>query len=150
MTDVQQTLTLARFVDMPREKVWEAWTDSGLLDRWWWPARFQTAYEVDLRIGGQFSFRTADLPDLGVLTVSGTYIEIRHPERLAYTWRWENGDEPLSQVTIDFAERAAGTEVCITHRGFVTREDCDNHRLGWSDCLDRLEALIPQWPLGSR
>lgn len=141
MINVQDTLEMTRMLDSPRETVWEAWTDPAVLARWWWPARFQTVYEVDLRVGGDFSFRTADLPDLGVLAVSGTYIEVRRPERLVYTWRWEGQAEPPTKVTVEFVERGQGTEVRITHAGFASEGERNNHLQGWNDCLDRLQSL---------
>ena len=141
MTDAQESLTLSRVLDTPREAVWGAWTDPAVLARWWWPARFQTVYEVDLRPGGRYSFRTADLPDLGVLALSGAYLEVRGPERLVYSWHWGGEDRP-TQVEVEFLDRAGKTEIGVTHRGFAGADECANHVMGWNDCLDRLEALF--------
>ncbi len=142
MTDVLDRLTMTRSFDAPREQVWEAWTTPEILARWWWPARFGTTYQVDLRVGGRYSFRTADLPNMGVLAVSGTYLEIRRPERLVYTWQWENQDEPATCVTVEFLDRGDTTELHITHQGFAGEGDCNNHTIGWNDCLDRLQEML--------
>jgi len=112
-------LTLDRLIAAPRAEVFRAWTEPELLARWWWPARFRTTYEVDLRLGGRWRFRTADLPDLGVLAVGGVFLEVRVPERLVYTWVWEGAGEGETLVTVE--GRA-----------------CDEHAQGWNDCLDRL------------
>jgi uncharacterized protein YndB with AHSA1/START domain len=141
MTDGQDALRVTRIIDAPREEVWKAWTDPDVLARWWWPARFQTSYDVDLRVGGQYTFRTIDLPNIGVLAVTGTYLEVRRPGRLVYTWRWERQDEPPTRVMVDFVERGSQTELHIVHQGFATEEERENHVVGWSDCLDRLHAL---------
>lgn len=131
-------LILARLVAAPRLEVFRAWTEPELLARWWWPARFRTTYEVDLHPGGRWRFRTVDLPDLGVLAVGGTFIEVHVPERLLYTWAWEGaaGDETL--VTVEFHDRGAQTEVLVRHERFVDGNARDEHAQGWADCLDRL------------
>jgi uncharacterized protein YndB with AHSA1/START domain len=142
MTDVQSTLRLTRVLDVPREDVWEAWTDPEMLARWWWPARFRTAHEIDLAVGSRYTFRSADLPDIGVLALTGTYLEVRRPERLVYTWQWEGQDEWPTQVTVELLERGGKTEVHIVHQGFATTQERENHVVGWTDCLDRLHILL--------
>lgn len=146
MTDVQPALELTRVLNAPREKVWAAWTDPEMLAQWWWPAWFQTVYEVDLRVGGRYRFRSADLPDLGILAVTGTYLEVRRPERLVYTWQWEGEDGPPTRVTVDFLAREDQTELRITHQGFVSEHESANHLVGWRDCLSRLESLFAGSP----
>ena len=133
------TLTLSRLVAAPRADVFRAWTEPELLTRWWWPARFRTTYEVDLRPGGRWRFRTADLPDLGVLAVGGAFLEVRAPERLVYTWVWEEGAaEGETLVTVEFRDRGDQTEVHVTHERFADRRARDEHVQGWADCLERL------------
>lgn len=124
--------------------VFRAWTDPTVLARWWWPARFETTYTVDLQVGGRYRFRTVDLPDLGVLSVGGTFLEVRAPERLVYTWSWgEEDEEGETRVTVEFHERGPRTEVIVTHEGFAAVHERDANVQGWNDCLDRLDRLAP-------
>ncbi|HEX6507058.1 MAG TPA: SRPBCC domain-containing protein [Chloroflexota bacterium] len=141
MTDVDTVLTITRTVDAPAEVVWRLWTSPEDLASWWWPARFGTTYEVDLREGGSYRFYTRDLPDMGVLAVSGRYLLVRPPDLLMYTWRWEGGDEPESRVTVELVKRGGRTDLRIRHEGLTGVEERDNHIIGWNDCLDRLEQL---------
>lgn len=141
MTNVDTDLRLTRLLGAPRERVWQAWTAPEGLARWWWPERFQTTYEVDLRQGGRYHFRTVDLPDIGVLSLAGTFLEVSPPERLEYTWRWEQDLDTESQVTAEFAARGGQTDVHVVHTGLVSTQDRDNHILGWNDCLDRLARM---------
>lgn len=134
-------LALVRTVAAPRERVFRAWTDPTELARWWWPPRFQTTYEVDLRVGGAYRFRSIHLPDIGVLAVSGTFLEVDPPARLVYTWRWEGTDDPETQVAVEFSDRGRHTEITITHAGFSDAPDRANHEQGWNDCLVRLVDL---------
>lgn len=141
MTEVETTVAVARLLPAPRERVWRAWTKPGELAGWWWPQRFETTYEVDLREGGRYRFRSADLPDIGVLSISGTFLEVRRPELLAYTWRWEH-EEHETRVSVEFVELEDRSRVDVHHEGFTSCEERDNHVVGWNDCLDRLEARI--------
>lgn len=144
MTDDVNTLEIVRLLDAPPERVWQAWTAPEALARWWWPERFRTTYEVDLRVGGAYRFRTADLSDLGVLGISGTFLEIEPPRRLVYTWRWEHDAGQQTEVTVEFLDRGGSTELRVTHRGFADEQDRENHVRGWNDCLDRLVAYSGQ------
>ena len=102
MTEIGQEIALElshRFA-APREKVFEAWTDPEVLRRWWAaaPTWDTPLAEVDLREGG--SYRLSMRTDTGeVHTVRGEYTEVRPPERLAYTWAWEEGPEPVMEGT---------------------------------------------------
>lgn len=51
MTDLP-TYVLDRVFDAPRNLVWKAWTDPGLLHRWYGPNAVTTIHKYDLRPGG--------------------------------------------------------------------------------------------------
>lgn len=136
------TLVLARTFPAPREAVFRAWTEPAALARWWWPARFATTYDIDLRAGGGYRFRTAELPELGVLGVSGTFLEVRAPERIVYTWAWEGSEDAETRVTVEFRDHGHHTQVVLRHERFATEQERDDHAQGWSDCLDRLAGAL--------
>ena len=64
-----------------------------VLRRWWaaGPDWGTPLAEVDLRPGGRYRLSMRE-PGGAVHTVGGEYLEVRRPERLVYTWAWE--DEP--------------------------------------------------------
>jgi uncharacterized protein YndB with AHSA1/START domain len=136
------TVDLRRSFDGPCDAVFHAWTDPALLAQWWWPARFQTSYEVDLSVGGRYRFASADLPGMGVLCATGRYLEISAPEMLVYTWTWEGTDDAETLVTVEFHDVGPRCEVVLRHAGFADEGERDNHVQGWTDCLDRLDQLI--------
>jgi uncharacterized protein YndB with AHSA1/START domain len=78
--------------------------------------------------------------------VSGTYREIIPPERLVFTWAWEEagarGHETL--VTIELLEAPGGTRLELTHEVFETEERRDRHGHGWSGCFDCLEQALAE------
>jgi uncharacterized protein YndB with AHSA1/START domain len=140
----QNTLNLRRIFKAPREKVFRAWTDPEELKTWWGPEGYVTpSAEVDLRVGGKYRLGMRKLPDGEIFYLSGAYREVRLPERLVYTWRWEAKPEMgETLVTVEFREVGRSTEVVLTHERFPTEKARDDHNRGWSGCLDRLAKLL--------
>jgi uncharacterized protein YndB with AHSA1/START domain len=139
------TLRLTHTFAAPREKVFRAWTDPQALKQWWIPADgFSVpSAEIDLRVGG--GYRVAMRSQSGeIFYLVGTYREVRPPERLVYTWRWEETEMNVGEtlVTVEFRRRGSSTEVAITHSLFPNGELRDRHAQGWSGCLDRLARTI--------
>jgi uncharacterized protein YndB with AHSA1/START domain len=151
MTQTGQDIALElthRFA-APRERVFDAWTNPEVLKRWWAAgATWETPLaEVDARQGG--SYRLSMRTDEGeVHTVHGEYREVRPPERLAYTWAWEEGPEPVVEasgntlVVIDFLEDGDGTLVKLTHSGFANEQQREMHVHGWEAVLANLESRV--------
>jgi len=51
--DVKE-LTLTRLIDAPRERVWKAWSDPEMVQRWWGPDHFSSpSCKMDFRVGGK-------------------------------------------------------------------------------------------------
>lgn len=151
MTEVEQDLTLElshRF-EAPRAEVFEAWTNPEVLRRWWAaaPTWSTPLAEVDAREGG--AYRLSMRTDEGeVHTVGGEFTEVRPPERLAYTWSWEQGPDAAMSgsehtlVVIDFIEDGEATLVRLTHSGFGNEEIRGMHVQGWEAVLANLEQAV--------
>jgi uncharacterized protein YndB with AHSA1/START domain len=146
---VSELLRVSRRFAAPRPRVFDAWTNPRVLERWWTASDAWTdpAAEVDLRTGGCYRLSMRDANSGAIETVAGEYTEVRSPERLAYTWTWE-GDPELMRgsertlVVVDFLEAGDETEVVLTHRGFADRRIRDLHEGGWGACLDSLERNV--------
>jgi uncharacterized protein YndB with AHSA1/START domain len=142
-------LRLTRRFAAPRERVFAAWTDPELLRRWWAALEgWQTARaEVDLRPQGRYRLTMRD-PEAGAeYTVSGEFVEVVPPARLAYTWTWEGDAEIMrgsegTLVTVEFAADGDGTEVVLTHTGFAGEHIRDLHGEGWTGCLANLKGAL--------
>src|SRR3954467_14531029 len=108
-----------RFAAAP-ERVFDAWTDPELLRRWWAarPDWDTPAAEVDLRPGGRYRLSMRDTAHDLVRTVEGEYTEVQRPERLAYTWAWEDGDGGETHVVVEFHAHGDGTEVVLRQADF--------------------------------
>ena len=140
----ETTLQIKRTFLAARDKVFRAWTDPTELARWFAPsADYSTVVpELDLRVGGAYRLEMHH-KDGNVHRVSGTYREIKPPEKLAFTWRWEQ--EPNAQeslVTVEFHDRGDSTEIVLTHEQLPNSEQRDKHSQGWNGCLEQLSKFL--------
>jgi len=81
--------------------------------------------------------------------IGGVYRDLRRPDRIAYTWQWEEG--PMAgAATLDevsLSDRDGATLLEMRHSGFSTTAACDAHSRGWNGPLNRLAELLD--PRGS-
>jgi uncharacterized protein YndB with AHSA1/START domain len=139
------TLNLTRTYSAPREEVFRAWTEPEALKRWFAPSdEFSTPIaEVDLRVGGAYRIGMKPPDQEDMFIVVGTYREVQPPERLVFTWSWEEGmDVGETLVTVEFRDLGGSTEVVLTHELFPNEQARDKHNEGWSGCLERLEKIL--------
>ena len=140
------TLKVSRVFDAPRERVFRAWTDPRVLEKWWGPPGFSCPLaQVDLRTGG--AYRLGMKPPQGeTFYLGGTFREVRPPERLVYTWQWEEDTEGTGEtlVTVEFKDLGARTEVVLTHERFPDAGAVRRHGDGWNGCLESLAHLLAQ------
>jgi uncharacterized protein YndB with AHSA1/START domain len=133
-------LTISRVIDAPRPLVFKAWTDPGQIARWWGPKGYTTVdYEMDVRPGGAYRFRMRS-PEGTDHRKRGVYHEIVAPERIVFTFAWEDpdgrlGPELLVTVTLDALD--AKTRLTLHQSGFDAVETRDSHIGGWTSCLER-------------
>lgn len=147
----QQTMDVAvleveRHIKAPPNKVFDAWTKPDLLVKWWGPDGFDTPeHSLDVSQGG--NWRTVMRSPEGKLhIVSGVYRKIERPDRLEFTWAWEQEDGSPGKetvVTVTFEAANGGTRMRLVQKGFADAPSRDGHKGGWTssfDCLERLFA----------
>jgi len=137
------TLHLRRTVPASREAVFSAWTDPDSVRRWFGaPDTSIPRADLDVRVGGDYRIEMES--PLGTASVFGTYIEVERPERLVYTFCWEGLPAPIAetQVTVEFHDRGAATEVVLTHERQPSRAAHEWHRWGWTHSLERFADLL--------
>ena len=113
--------------------------------RWWGPQGFVTTHcDMDIRPAGAFRccMRSPEGTDHWK---RGVYREIVEPERIVFTFAWEDangkpGHELLTTVT--FADEGAKTRLTLHQAEFETVERCDDHRTGWTSCLERFAEYM--------
>jgi uncharacterized protein YndB with AHSA1/START domain len=153
MTETTQptdtSLRVERTFDAPAEQVFDAWTNPEVLRRWWRadPTWSTPVAEVDLRVGGSYRISMLD-PDGAVrLTVMGQYREVRRPERLVYSWQWEQEDGTpghASLVTVGFHADGERTKVVLVHSGLESASSSERHTHGWNGVLDQLQGHLSE------
>ena len=144
-TAEKTSLEIKRFINAPRERVYEAWTDPAELQRWFGPEEVRTIkIDADVRVGGKYRWdlQKQDGEEWACL---GEYRELVPGKKIVFTWKWDD-DEAWenhdSVVTVELSDRDGGTEVKLTHEKLPSEESRDRHNQGWNSVLDRLEKFV--------
>jgi len=144
-TSRERELVVTRVLDAPRRLVFKAWTEPEQVARWWGPQGFVTTLcEMDIRPGG--AYRVGMRSSQGTHHVRrGVYREIVEPERIVFTYAWEDaegkpGHETL--VTVTFAEQGTKTKLTLHQAIFETATARDAHQAGWTSCLERFAEYL--------
>ena len=148
MSNTQTTavpaLVLRRTYNVPPQRLFDAWTTPAIAATFLGPGDVTVPeIEMDVRPGGTYRIVMVKA-DGERLPVTGTYREVRPPERLSMTWRWEEdnpADEYDTILTLEFNPVAGGTEVVLTHAQIATAESRENHAHGWGLILDQLAVI---------
>jgi uncharacterized protein YndB with AHSA1/START domain len=131
-------LQLRRTYQASPEELFAAWTTPEALKRWHAPNDLTVVLaEVDLREGGRYRIHMQEPGDGAMHKVGGTYRVVDPPRKLVYTWRWE-GEPVETEVTLEFLPKERGTELVLTHRGFVNDDARGHHEQGWTAIMTRL------------
>ena len=115
-----------------------------LFTQWFGPKGFSVrSTEFDVRVGGGYRFWMQP-PDGEQFAISGDFREVDPPVRLVYTFLYDDPDPDDQETVVTFALRGVNTstEVTVEQRPFTTEQRLSLHQQGWSDTLDRLEAVL--------
>lgn len=119
----------------PRETVFELLSTVEGLCRW-----MAVSAEVELRPHGRVSWRHENGD-----VMLGRFLEIESPERLLFSYGWENGQLGVGPestiVEITLREDAGATELHLVHRS-LPLEGAPRHEQGWRYFLQRLRAAV--------
>jgi uncharacterized protein YndB with AHSA1/START domain len=120
----EPTTTISHVVPAPPALVFDAWTNTDRLPRWWGPREQRmTICEVDLRVGGTWHF--ASIGPNGVEHgFHGEYRVIEQPGRLVATFVYEGAPEHEAVDEISFTAVEGGTLVTVhtTHASVLARD----------------------------
>ena len=142
------TLTVSRRYRATRERVFDAWTNPEIMKQWFSPEGVTNPdIQVDLRVGGAYRVEMLT-PDGRRPVAVGTYQEITRPERLVFTWAWEDETDDAhtgqTLVTVEFLKHGDGTDVVVSHEGFPAEEGRKGHEDGWTSSLVCLESVLSE------
>lgn len=120
---LDREIVLARVINAPRTKVFEAWTKVEHLSQWFGPAGFTIEnMEADIRVGGTWRFNMIS-PDGVRYSNRMVFLEISPPERIVLDHGSDiDADPGRFRVTITFDEQSNGKTVLTLRQLHPTRE----------------------------
>jgi len=138
-------LVVSRQIDAPRALVFQAWTQPEHVARWWGPQGFTTIFcDMDIRVGGKYRCVMRSPQGTEHCKV-GVYREIVEPERIVFTFAWEDASGNPSHellITVTFEELGAKTLLTLRQGTFQTTDQRDSHVIGWTSCLERFAGYM--------
>jgi uncharacterized protein YndB with AHSA1/START domain len=156
-TSMSDAIVITREFDVPRERVWAAWTDPQQVSRWWGPKGWSSGTNrIDLRVGGKYIFNM-QMPDGQNVWSCGRYLDIVPLERLVCTDSFsdEQGniasgteyglpeDAPLEYyMTVELAEVNGKTRMTVTHIGMPEGDMKEMSVQGLNESFDKMEAMF--------
>jgi uncharacterized protein YndB with AHSA1/START domain len=138
-------LVITRLFNAPRELVFKAWTDPKLAMRWWGPRWHPATHiDMDVRPGGTWRNCLTSKEDGSELWHHGVFREVVPPERLVFTFVWEEeGERGMENiVTVTFADEGGKTRLTLRQAPFQSVAERGGHGEGWNSTLDRLEEQL--------
>jgi uncharacterized protein YndB with AHSA1/START domain len=150
-TVIHSTFSLERSYPYPPERVFAAFSDPQIKQRWFSPGEDQEVekFTMDFRVGGaeRLVYRIAPgAPVTGVITNEGIIQDIVPNQRVVTASTMALNDRRFSSslVTMELLPRDGGTDLICTHQGAFF-EGSDGPRIreaGWRALLDRLEEQL--------
>jgi uncharacterized protein YndB with AHSA1/START domain len=137
-------LQLAHDLDATAERVFRALTEPAELAQWWGPAGF-TSPKVDFEPRAGRSYRIKmQPPDGDAFYLRGEFREVDPPQRLVYTFNWEepDPDDQETLVTLTLGDEGKATKLTLDQGPFATEGRLALHRDGWSESFERLRTVL--------
>jgi len=140
-----RTLSLEKIFDAPIELVWEAWTSSEHIIKWWAPSGMDLkVIEHNFKVGGKWKY-TMQMPDGTEFISEGTYKEIVEMEKIVTSADFrpmtENVELHASFEKLDNQTKFAFSVIHETE-DYCKQQEKMGFYNGWGSAFDRLESLV--------
>jgi uncharacterized protein YndB with AHSA1/START domain len=136
-------LDMTRVLNAPVQAVFEAFSESNALVKWFGPMGF-TIPDLRFRpvVGDSYRIEMRP-PDGGSFHLTGEFRDVDPPTRLSYTFVWEDPDpdDVETLVALSFRDLGGTTEVLLSQGPFKTQARRELHCRGWTESFDKLERL---------
>jgi uncharacterized protein YndB with AHSA1/START domain len=141
--EAARVVRIERTFNAPAEEVFDAWTDVEVIKRWFRPASGwqEPSAEVDLRVGGKVRVVMRD-PDGQPVEAGGEYTLIERPNRLAFTWTFDDDPSNQQMIELQFTERDGVTTVLFVNSDISEQSRRDAQYEGWNTCFDELQLVL--------
>jgi uncharacterized protein YndB with AHSA1/START domain len=127
----------------PPDVVYQEWTDPGKLAEWMCPRPARCLnVEADPRIGGTLAFDIEDADQ--VFRVSGNYLTLERPHRLAFSWSCSTWPDPAIQtiVTVTIDPDGAEASIMTIEHELLPAALIQQHAQGWAAITTQLESRL--------
>lgn len=154
MTETIKQLNIVRLINAPREQVFKAWTEPGLLSKWWGPSGVTNPVcELDLRVGGKIHIVMLAGDELGDLAgsewpMTGIFQEITPPLKLVYTSSAIIDGKPILDTLNTLTLEDLKGKTKMTFNIVVTRitpeasGPLSGMEIGWNQSIDKLVKQV--------
>lgn len=149
-TITDRDLVLNRVLNVPREKIFQAWTNPELMKQWFVPKPWSIArVETDVRAGGTSLIVMRD-PEGNEYPNKGVYLEVVKNEKIvftdAYTEAWLPSEKPFFTGIVLLEDAGDGKTNYTAIARHWNMEDRATHEKmgfheGWGKCAEQLEEL---------
>lgn len=151
--DPDRDLVIERVIRAPRRAVWNAWTDTALLRRWWVPApTIARVDRLDVRPGGGFVTRMSDDGREFVPHTDGVFLLVEDGRRLVFTNAISSTWHPAAPAPVAMTaeivleEHPDGTHyrAIVRHQDPATRARHEELGFfdGWGTVTEALASLV--------
>jgi uncharacterized protein YndB with AHSA1/START domain len=158
MASESSDVVVTRTFDVPRERVWRAWSDPDEVMKWWGPQGFTSpTCRMDFREGG-VTLVCMRSDQGGDLYNTWTYRSIEPPERIEFVQGFadENGGPVAPQdlglppgipqevrhvVTLTALDDGS-TELTVHEYGYPNAEIATVSRAGMEQCIDKMASSL--------
>ena len=134
-------LVIERHINAPRDVVYRFFVEPERLVQW-----LGVVVDIEPEVGGRF------LVDItGTDVVDGRFLELVVPERVVFSWGWQdnpNVPSRSSTVAVELHDVDGGTDLVMTHSGLPAPAVAD-HTSGWKYFLPRLDIAATGGDPGS-
>jgi uncharacterized protein YndB with AHSA1/START domain len=141
--DGKYRVVVHRRMPVPREIVYEAWTDPDGLKEWMCPGDVVSAEaSLDVRVGG--SFRIIMRSKNSVHEHIGTYQIVEPPAKLRFTWSGLENPDEITLVTVEFFAHGDESELIITHERLTKSDEAQRYEMGWGTIAGKFAAYLAE------
>ena len=144
---IHDTVVVRRLYEATVERVYRAWTDAALLERWYVPGDESwsaTMVSHDFRVGGGKRITFGHPGERFVEDCH--YVDIIPNRRLCYAMTIARGDTRItvSMVTVELTARGASCEVRVTDQVAILDggDTAKDRERGWGETLGKLPAVV--------
>lgn len=143
-------LRLERIMDAPRDKIWQCWRDTALLEKWFCPRPWYVSdAKLELKPGGEFS-TVMHGPNGEEFANAGVVLEVEPGKRLvttdAFVPGWKPSGRPFIVADLTLEDAGDGkTRYSVVVRHWTEEARAEHEAMGfhegWGKAADQLEEL---------